>query len=113
MIRSDTLKPKIIVICGSTASGKTATSIEVASAFSGEIVGADSVQIYRYMDIGTAKPSAQARSEVRYEGIDLVPPDHSFSTGDYVTRCAEALATSLDPTCIGRAKSAVSGSPAD
>ncbi|MBS1239288.1 MAG: tRNA delta(2)-isopentenylpyrophosphate transferase, partial [Deltaproteobacteria bacterium] len=51
-------KPRIVVICGPTAVGKTAAGIEVARAVGGEIISADSMQVYRHMDIGTAKPTA-------------------------------------------------------
>ena len=54
---SNTVKPKIVLICGPTALGKTSIAIDLARAFGAEIVGADSMQIYRYMDIGTAKPT--------------------------------------------------------
>ena len=54
-----TQKPTVIVICGPTASGKTALSIELAKKINGEIVSADSMQIYKYMDIGSAKPTKE------------------------------------------------------
>jgi tRNA dimethylallyltransferase len=65
------VKPKVIVICGPTALGKTSTAIHLAKHFDGEIIGADSMQIYRYMDIGTAKPTLdeQARVELHEQKI--------------------------------------------
>ena len=55
-------KPKIIIICGPTALGKTAAAIGLAEIFNGEIVGADSMQVYKYMDVGTAKPTRDEQS---------------------------------------------------
>jgi tRNA dimethylallyltransferase len=72
------VKPKIIIICGPTALGKTATSIHLARTFNGEIIGADSMQVYRYMDIGTAKPTADEQLRVTHHMIDLIDPDEHF-----------------------------------
>lgn len=91
-MRTDSFKPKIVVICGPTASGKTAASIDLAKAFGGEIVGADSVQIYKYMDIGTAKPTPNERSEVAHHMIDIVAPDEPFDVKQYVTMAREKIA---------------------
>ncbi len=77
-------KKKIICIVGPTASGKTALSIALAKEFSGEIVSADSMQIYKGMDIGTAKPSLSERDGVVHHMIDVVSPDESFSVARYV-----------------------------
>ena len=57
-------KPKVIVICGPTASGKTALSIELAKKINGEIISADSMQIYKDMDIGTAKPTVEEMQNI-------------------------------------------------
>lgn len=73
----------LIVIAGPTAAGKTALSIQVARRLQGEIVSADSRQIYRYMDIGTAKPTAEERAEVRHHLIDVVDPDQSLTLAEY------------------------------
>jgi tRNA dimethylallyltransferase len=67
-------KPKIIVICGATGIGKTSVGIELAERFGGEIVSADSMQIYRYMDIGTAKPTPAELAQVPHHMIDIVDP---------------------------------------
>ena len=75
---SATEKPKIIVICGPTGIGKTAVGIELAEKLGGEIISADSMQIYRYMDIGTAKPTAAEQGRVRHHMIDIVDPDEDF-----------------------------------
>lgn len=87
-------KPKIIVICGPTGIGKTAMSIELAQRFNGEIVGADSMQIYKYMDIGTAKPTAQERAQVPHHLVDFVDPAEPFDAVRYA-EIAEKTAMSL------------------
>jgi tRNA dimethylallyltransferase len=73
----------VIVIVGPTASGKTSLSIELAKQIGGSVVSADSMQIYRYMDIGTAKPDAIERSGIRHYMIDEVDPDENFSVAKY------------------------------
>ncbi len=75
--------PPLVVILGPTASGKTTFAIEITRALSGEIVNADSRQIYRYMDIGTAKPSPAERAAAPHYLIDLVTPDKSFTLAQY------------------------------
>jgi len=67
------------VILGPTAVGKTGLAIDIAEAFAGEIVGADSRQIYRHMDIGTAKPTAEEQAQVPHHLIDLIDPDDNMS----------------------------------
>lgn len=76
-------KPKVIVICGPTASGKTALSIELAKKINGEIVSCDSMQIYKEMNIGTAKPTEQEKEGIKHYMIDIVSPDERFSVADY------------------------------
>jgi tRNA dimethylallyltransferase len=73
--------PRILVIVGPTASGKTSLSLSVARLVSSEIVSADSRQIYRYMDIGTAKPSPKARREVPHHFLDIRDPDDEYNAG--------------------------------
>lgn len=75
--------PPLIVILGPTAVGKTGLALEVAQALDGEIVGADSRQIYRYMDIGTAKPTPQQRQQIRHHLIDVVDPDENLGLAHY------------------------------
>jgi tRNA dimethylallyltransferase len=71
-------KPKVIVICGPTGVGKTAVGIQLAEKLGGEIISADSMQIYRYMDIGTAKPTPDEQSRIPHHMIDIVDPDEDF-----------------------------------
>ena len=76
-------KEKVIVICGPTASGKTALSIELAKRINGEIISCDSMQIYKDMDIGTAKPTTEEMQGVKHYLIDFVSPDERYSVADY------------------------------
>jgi tRNA dimethylallyltransferase len=71
------------VLLGPTAVGKTALSLDLCEQFSGEVVGADSRQIYRGMDIGTAKPTAAERQRVPHHLVDICEPDEPFSLADY------------------------------
>ncbi|MBQ3053334.1 MAG: tRNA (adenosine(37)-N6)-dimethylallyltransferase MiaA [Clostridia bacterium] len=73
----------LIIIAGPTASGKTALSVEIAKAVGGEILSADSMQIYKYMDIGTAKPTLAERQGVPHHLMDMVHPTEDFSLADY------------------------------
>ena len=74
---------KIIVICGPTAVGKTDLSIKLAKTFSGEIISADSRQVYKYMDIGTGKVSIKQRVEIPHHLIDIKNPDEKYTAGDF------------------------------
>ncbi len=83
-----------IAISGPTASGKTALSLFLAEELSGEIISADSMQIYRYMDIGTAKATEEERRSIPHHMIDFLDPGTSFSTEDYralALKCAEDI----------------------
>lgn len=77
------MKPKVIVICGPTASGKTALSIELAKKIDGEIVSADSMQIYKDMDIGSAKPTKEEMEGIKHYLLDFVSPEDRYSVADY------------------------------
>ena len=76
-------KPKVIVICGPTASGKTGLSIELAKKINGEIISADSMQIYKEMDIGTAKVTKEEMQGIKHYLIDIVFPDERYSVADF------------------------------
>ena len=84
-------KTKILAIVGPTAGGKTALSVELALRFGGEIISCDSMQLYRGMDVGTAKPSIEERRGVLHHLIDIADPDEAFSAMDFVTRAEEAV----------------------
>lgn len=76
-------KPLVIVLCGPTASGKTACAVEVAKLLHGEVISADSMQIYRGMDIGTAKPDAAEMGGVAHHMLSIIDPWESFSAAAY------------------------------
>jgi len=84
-------KANIIVICGPTGLGKTAVAIELAIELHGEIIGADSMQIYRYMDIGTAKPTLNEQARVPHHLIDIVDPDESFDVAMFAKMAGEMI----------------------
>ncbi len=84
-------KQKIIVVVGPTASGKTALAIKIAKAVKGEIISADSMQIYKGMDIATAKPTKEERAEAVHHLIDFLPQDHSFSVADFVKLARDCI----------------------
>lgn len=84
-------KIKILAVVGPTASGKTAVSVELARRLGGEIVSCDSMQIYRRMNIGTAKPTKEEMNGVVHHLIDVVEPDAPFSCAEYVTLATEAV----------------------
>jgi tRNA dimethylallyltransferase len=87
----DSQKPDIIVICGPTGIGKTTTAIALAEAYNGEIVGADSMQIYREMEIGTAKPTPEEQARVPHHMVDIIPPDAPFDAARYEKLAREAV----------------------
>jgi len=82
---------KIIVICGPTGVGKTGFAIGLARRFKGEIVGADSMQIYRYMDIGTAKPTVAEQAAVVHHMVDIVDPHEDFDAAEYGRRAHDCV----------------------
>ena len=84
-------KPKVIVICGPTASGKTALSIELAKKINGEIISADSMQIYKDMDIGTAKPDKEEMKGIKHYLLDCISPDVRYSVAEYKQDATKAI----------------------
>ena len=85
------MPPKILVICGPTASGKTALAVELALRHHGEVVSADSMQIYRRMDIGTAKPTREEMRGVPHHMLDVADPEEDFSVARYVDMAAKCV----------------------
>ncbi|MFA7636828.1 MAG: tRNA (adenosine(37)-N6)-dimethylallyltransferase MiaA [Monoglobales bacterium] len=81
----------ILVIGGPTASGKTALSVELAKRLGGEIVSADSIQVYKYMDIGSAKPSEEEKQGIPHHLMGIVEPIVNFSLGDYLVLAREVI----------------------
>lgn len=86
-----TAAPPLLALTGPTASGKSALALELAHRLEGTVLSADSMQIYRGLDIGTAKPTAAERARIPHELLDLVPVTESFTPADYVTAAGEAL----------------------
>jgi tRNA dimethylallyltransferase len=95
----------VLAIVGATATGKTALSLEIARRVGGEIISMDSRQVYRGMDIGTAKATPEQRSTVPHHGLDLVDPDQRFSAGRFARyardRIAEIHARGRVPILVG------------
>ena len=85
------IKPKVIVIVGPTASGKTALSIELAKKINGEIISCDSMQIYKDMNIGSAKPTIEEMQGIKHYIIDEVEPTQRFSVAEYKKRAEKAI----------------------
>ncbi|MFO7709471.1 MAG: tRNA (adenosine(37)-N6)-dimethylallyltransferase MiaA [Desulfobacterales bacterium] len=88
-------KPRVLVICGPTAAGKTAVGIELAGALDGEIISADSMQVYRHMDVGTAKPTIAERAAAVHHLIDVVDPDEPFDAARYALLAREQVTALL------------------
>jgi tRNA dimethylallyltransferase len=99
------MKPKVIIIAGPTASGKTAVALTLAREFQAAIVSADSVQVYRFLDIGSAKPTLSERNSVEHYMIDIRYPDQDFNAGDYVrearTVIEKIVEKSMVPLVVG------------
>ena len=89
-------KSKVIVICGPTASGKTALSIALAKKINGEIVSCDSMQIYKDMDIGTAKPTIEEMQGIKHYLIGYVSPEQRYSVADYKKDAKKAIKEILE-----------------
>ncbi|MBI5560075.1 MAG: tRNA (adenosine(37)-N6)-dimethylallyltransferase MiaA, partial [Deltaproteobacteria bacterium] len=92
MEKTKTEKIKIVAIVGPTGVGKTSLSIELASFFDAEIISADSRQVYRFMDIGTAKPTKKEREDIPHHLIDVVSPDRDYSAALFKRDAEAALA---------------------
>ena len=87
---------RILALVGPTASGKTRVGIALARALGGEVVSADARQIYRHMDIGTAKPTVEERALAKHHMIDVVNPDEEYSAGHYASDACEAIESILE-----------------
>lgn len=85
------LATKILIICGPTASGKSELALRLARTLDAEIVNADSMQVYRKLDIGTAKPSLDQQAEISHHLIDVIEPDQPFSAADFSSAADEAI----------------------
>ena len=85
------MKEKLFILIGPTAVGKTAISLDLAKKLNGEIVSADSMQIYKYMDIGTAKITVNEMQGIPHHLVDIIYPDESFTVSDYKTRATQYI----------------------
>ena len=103
---ADLSEPRVIAVGGPTASGKTALSVALARAFDGEIINADSMQIYKNLDVGTAKPSEEERQGIPHYLLDFLPPETPYSVADF-TAAADPLIR--DITARGRLPLVVGG----
>lgn len=83
---------RILVLLGATATGKSAAALEIAATIPAEIVNADALQVYRGLDIGTGKPTARERAQVRHHLLDILDPRERFSAGEFARRARTAVA---------------------
>ena len=90
MIEEKNKIPRIILVCGPTGVGKTSTAIHLAEMFNGEIINADSMQIHKLMDIGSAKPSALEQARVKHHLIDIIFPDEPFDANRFSREASDA-----------------------
>jgi tRNA dimethylallyltransferase len=96
---TDSSRPPLVVVLGPTASGKSEVAHALALARGGEVVSADAFAVYRGFDVGTAKPDARRRAEVRYHMLDVAEPEETFSAGRYAREARRAVEDS-----VGRGK---------
>jgi tRNA dimethylallyltransferase len=96
---TDPARPPLVVVLGPTASGKSEVAHALALARGGEIVSADAFAVYRGLDVGTAKPDARRRGEVRYHMLDVAEPEEAFSAGRYAREARRAV-----EECAGRGR---------
>lgn len=90
-VAEEKLRPKIVIILGPTGTGKTDLSLKLAPELDAEIISADSMQVYRFMDIGTAKPSTGDRARVRHHLIDIADPDEQFNAARFAAKAGEII----------------------
>jgi tRNA dimethylallyltransferase len=90
--RHDATPPRIVVIAGPTASGKTSVAVDLASRIGGELIGADSIQVYRGLDVGSAKPTHQELRGVRHHLLDVVDVHEHYDAAQYIAHADAAIA---------------------
>ena len=105
------MQPKLVVITGPTASGKTALGVALAQRLGGEVVSADSMQIYRGMDIGTAKPTPEEMQGVPHHMIDIADPAENYSVSRYAARGENCRSSSAVRGCTSTRSSPGARSP--
>ena len=84
-------KPKLVVVCGPTGAGKTAFAVALAAVFKGEIINADSMQIYRHMNTGTAKPAPIEQDRIKHHLIDIIDPDEPFDASRFAHMASKLI----------------------
>ena len=105
-VLSDKARPRVVAIGGPTATGKTALSVELAQRFGGEVISADSMQIYRGLDVGTAKVTPEERRGVPHHLVDILDPETPFSVADFVSAADRCI---RDITAAGHLPLVVGG----
>src|SRR5215471_5041176 len=90
-VSADAPHPYLVAVAGPTGSGKSELAIEIAENFNGEIINCDSLQVYRYFDIGTAKLPSEARRGIPHHLIDIADPDELFTAGAYARLARETI----------------------
>ena len=99
------MERKVICIVGPTCSGKTEVGIKLSEEINGEIISADSRQFYKYLDIGTAKPTVEQRKKVKHHLIDFLTPDENFNASHFekqaIKICGELFKNNKQPVVIG------------
>lgn len=83
MVQENNIKKKLLIICGATATGKTGLAIECARLLKSEVISADSMNVYKGLNIGTAKPTEKEKDGIIHHAIDIISPFDTFSVGDY------------------------------
>jgi tRNA dimethylallyltransferase len=91
MKQNDSAKPTVIAVVGPTASGKSALAIEIALKYMGEVIACDSRTVYKYMDVGTAKPTSEERKGVLHHMLDVVEPDRIYTVAEFQKAGTEAI----------------------
>lgn len=84
-------RPRVVAVGGPTATGKTALSLALAQRFGGEIINADSMQVYRQLSVGTAKPTAEERAQTPHHLLDFLPPEQPYSVADFTAEAGELI----------------------
>ena len=85
------MRKKVLIVAGPTAVGKTETAIQLATRFAGEVISADSMQIYKYMDIGSAKPTPEEQARAVHHLVDVIDPTKPFSVAEYQPMAKAAI----------------------
>ena len=100
MVQTNCVKPKIIIITGPTAVGKSDLAVKIAKLLNTEIISADSMQIYKGMDIGTGKVTEEEKQGVVHHMLDIISPDSEYSVSDYVEQTKVMISKLLTQTQI-------------